>query len=129
MHELGITQGIVDRARDAAVEGGATQVTDVSIVMTPVADFTEDSIAMYFAMLTQDDDLLRGAALHVEHRPVSAVCLECDHEFSVASPEPACARCGSQQVRLDPDAPMILLTEVVIDEERGDVSPSGAATV
>ena len=61
------------------------------------ADFTEDSIVMYFEMLTQDDDLFRGAALHVEHRPVSAVCLECGHEFSADAPEPACARCGSQR--------------------------------
>ena len=129
MHELGITQGIVDRARDAAVEGGAKQVTDVSIVMTPVADFTEDSIAMYFAMLTQDDDLLRGAVLHVERRPVSALCLECSHEFSVDAPEPVCARCGSQQVRLDPEAPMVLLTEVVVDDEQGEAPPSGSVPI
>lgn len=117
MHELGITQGIVDRAHEAAVEGGANRVTDVYIVMTPAADFTEASIAMYFDMLTQDDDLLLGAALHVEHRPISATCLECSHEFSANAPEPACAQCGSQKVRLDPEAPMIQLTDVDIDEE------------
>jgi hypothetical protein len=30
--------------------------------------------------------------------------------------EPACADCGSHNVRLDPEAPMIQLTDVVIDE-------------
>ena len=117
MHELGITQGIIDRARDAAVESNAKKITDVYVVMTPAADFTEDSIVMYFGMLTDDDDLFLGAALHVEHRPVSAVCLDCGHEFSANAPQPACAQCGSQVVRLDPEAPMIQLTDVDIDEE------------
>jgi hydrogenase nickel incorporation protein HypA/HybF len=116
VHELGITQGIVDRARDAAVENHAKKITDVYVVMTPAADFTEDSIEMYFTMLTQDDDLLRGAALHVEHRPVSAMCVDCSDEFSVDAPQPVCPQCGSYNVRLDPEAPMVRLTDVAIEE-------------
>jgi hydrogenase nickel incorporation protein HypA/HybF len=116
VHELGITQGIIDRARDAAVENGAKGVTAVYVVMTPAADFTEDSIDMYFTMLTQDDDLFRGAALHVEHRPVSAMCVDCSDEFSVEAPQPVCPQCGSYNVRLDPEAPMVQLTDVAIDD-------------
>lgn len=116
MHELGITQGILDRAREAAVENGAKRVTEVHVVMTPAADFTEDSIRMYYTMLTEDDDLFRGAVLQVEHQPVAAVCLDCSDEFSVDAPQPACGQCGSWNVRLDPEAPMIQLTDVVIDE-------------
>jgi hydrogenase nickel incorporation protein HypA/HybF len=117
VHELGITEDIFHHARDAAVERGAKRITDVYVVMTPAADFTEDSVRMYFTMLAQDDDLFRDAALHVEHGPVSAVCLDCSHEFSADAPEPACAECGSQSVRLDPEAPMIQLTDVVIEED------------
>lgn len=116
VHELGITQGIIDRARDAAVENDAKKVTDVYVVMTPAADFAEDSIDMYFTMLTQDDELFLGAALHVEHRPVSGVCLDCSDEFSVDAPQPVCPQCGSYNVRLDPEAPRIQLTDVAIDE-------------
>lgn len=116
MHELGITQGIIDRAREAAVENGAARVTDLHVVMTPAADFTEDSIHMYFSMLAEDDDLFRGAVLHVEHRPVSAVCLSCSDEFSVEAPNPPCPQCGSFNVRLDPEAPMIRLVDVEIDD-------------
>lgn len=117
MHELGITQGIVDRAREAAVAGEAKRITDVYVVMTPAADFTEDSVAMYFELLTQEDDLFRGASLHVEHRQVSALCLECGERFGATAPEPSCTRCGSQAVRLDPDAVMIQLSEVGVDDE------------
>jgi hydrogenase nickel incorporation protein HypA/HybF len=116
MHELGITQGIMERAREAAVAHHAGRVTDVYVVMTPAADFTEDSIRMYFAMLQEEDAYLRGAELHVEHRPVSAVCADCGDEFSVQAHGPACTQCGSFNVRLDPEAPMIQLTDVSIDD-------------
>jgi hypothetical protein len=43
--------------------------------------------------------------------------MDCGHEFSANAPQPACAQCGSLTVRLDPEAPMIQLTEVVIDED------------
>jgi Zn finger protein HypA/HybF involved in hydrogenase expression len=116
VHELGITQGILDRAREAAMENGAVRVTGLHVVMTPAADFTEDSIRMYFSMLTEDDDLFRDALLHVEHKPVAAVCLACSDEFTVDAPQPVCPQCGSFNVRFDPDAPMIRLVDVEIDD-------------
>jgi Zn finger protein HypA/HybF involved in hydrogenase expression len=117
VHELGITEGIVERAREAARERGAQKITDIYVVMTPAADFTEDSVLMYFSMLIKDDEMLRGATMHVEHGSVSAVCLECNNEFNADAPEPACAQCGSQSVRLDPETPMIQLTDIVVEED------------
>ena len=82
MHELGITQGIIDRAREAAVANGARKVAGLYLVMTPAADFTQDSIEMYFEMLTSEDEFFKGARLHVEHKPVAATCLSCSDEFT-----------------------------------------------
>jgi len=38
VHELGITQGFIDRARETAEADGARRVTDVYLVMTPAAE-------------------------------------------------------------------------------------------
>ena len=116
MHELGITQGIIDRAREAACAHGARKVAGLYLVMTPAADFTQDSIEMYFEMLTNDDELFKGAALHFEHKPVAATCLSCSDEFSTEAPQPVCPQCGSMLVKLDPGAPMVQLTDVDIDD-------------
>ncbi len=116
MHELGITQGIIDRAREAAEQHGARKVTDVYLVMTPAADFTQESIEMYFQMLTDGDALLDGAALHVERQAAAATCLNCSDEFSTDAPQPVCPQCGSTQIRFDPEAPMIRLTDIGIDD-------------
>ena len=117
MHELGITQGIIDRARAAAASGGAERVTDLFLVMTPAADFTQDSIEMYFEMLTQDDAMFAGATVHFEHRPIAATCLACSDEFRTDTAHPVCPQCGSLEVRFDPEAPMVQLTDIGVDEE------------
>jgi len=116
MHELGITQGIIDRAREAALAGGARRVTDLYLTMTPAADFSQDSIEMYFEMLAGEDELFRGAELHFDHKPVAATCLKCSDEFTTEARQPACPQCGSLLVRLDPDAPMVQLTDVGVDD-------------
>lgn len=117
MHELGITQGIIDRAREVAVANGARKVTDLYLTMTPAADFTFDSIEMYFEMLTEEDDLFGGGRLHLQWAPVAATCLDCSDEFATEAQRPVCPQCGSQKVRLDPDAPMVQLTDVGIDDQ------------
>jgi len=116
VHELGITQGIIDRAREAAIANGARGVTDLYLTMTAAADFSFDSIEMYFEMLSEEDDLLRGARLHLQWAPVAATCLACGDEFSTEAPRPICPHCGSTTVRFDPAAPMVQLTDVGIDE-------------
>jgi Zn finger protein HypA/HybF involved in hydrogenase expression len=125
VHELGITQGIIDRAREAAVANGARKVAGLYLAMTPVADFTQDSIEMYFEMLSSDDEMFSGSELHVEHRPVAATCLSCSDEFSTDAPHPICPQCGSLLVQLDPEAPMVQLIDIDIDDGTDGVVSGG----
>jgi len=123
---MGITQGIIDRAREAAVANGARKVARLHLVMTPAADFTEDSIEMYFEMLTSEDELFKGATLHVEHKAIAATCLSCSDEFTTDAPQPVCPQCGSLAVRLDPEAPMVQLTDIDIDDGPDAPAEEGA---
>lgn len=116
MHELGITQGIIDRAREAAQNESATKVRRLRLLLTPAADFSSESIKMYFAMLSEGDPLFEGATLEFDLGPASAVCLACGDEFVTEAPQPLCPQCGSSQVRFDPAVPMVQLTEIDIDD-------------
>ena len=128
MHELGITQGIIDRAREAAERDGAAKVSALYLTITPAADFSQESIEMYFEMLAGEDELFRGARLHFAGQRVAATCLSCSEEFMTEAPRPICPLCGSQQVRLDPAAPMIQLTDIGIDDadEQNEGKDGGA---
>jgi Zn finger protein HypA/HybF involved in hydrogenase expression len=127
VHELGITQGIVDRAREAAAGAGAVKVTDLYLTITPAADFTSESIEMYYEMLTDEDKLLKGATLHFATAPVAATCLSCGEEFPTEAPQPVCPMCGSQQVRHDPRAAMVQLTDIGIDDRSGEETAGGSS--
>jgi hydrogenase nickel incorporation protein HypA/HybF len=124
MHELGITEGIIQRAREAAEGAGGLRVTDVYLTITPAADFTVDSIEMYFEMLTADDDYFRGARLHFEQQTAAASCLECATTFQAAERRPLCPQCGGRMVRFDLRAPMLQLVGVDV-AEAGDPAPEG----
>ncbi len=123
MHELGITQGIIDRAREAAQQEAAVRVRRLHLVLTPAADFSAESIEMYFAMLTEEDRLFEGASLEFGTAPAGAVCLACGDEFVTEAPQPLCPQCGSSQVRFDPGAPMLRLTDIDIDDETETARP------
>lgn len=116
MHELGITQGIIERAREAAKTHGARKVTDVYVTMTARADFTSEAIEMYFDMLARDDDFFRCATLHFDFASVDARCLECGSEFMAQSRQASCPACSSMRVQLDLDGPMVQLTDIGVDE-------------
>jgi len=125
VHELGITQGIVERAREAATQAGAVKVTDLFLTITPAADFQPESIEMYYEMLTDEDELMKGAALHFATAPVPAACLACGREFPTEEAQPACPACGSSQVSFDPHEAMIQLTDIGVDEGVGGGGPAG----
>ena len=99
MHELGITQGIVERARETARQAGAVKVTDLFLTITPAADFQPESIEMYFEMLTDEDGLLKGATLHFASASIAATCLACGEEFPTETSQPVCPACGSRALR------------------------------
>jgi Zn finger protein HypA/HybF involved in hydrogenase expression len=117
MHELGITQGIIDRARAVAGEAGAVRVRTLYVTVTPAADFTRESIEMYFEMLAGDDDFFRGAGLVFEEAAAPAVCLKCGQAFEASGLRPQCPACGGSQLGYDPQAAMIQLTGVDVVEE------------
>ena len=126
MHELGITQGIIDHAREVAGANGAVRVTGLFLAMTPAADFSQDSIEMYFEMLTADDSFFEGAKLHFDNRPIGARCAACGEEFTVCVRPPCCPSCSSLTLTFDPDAPLVQLTDISIDEGTEEEMSGGA---
>ena len=118
MHELGITQSIIDHARETAQANGARRVTDIFLAMTPAADFSQESIEMYFDMLTGEDDYFMGARLHFDHQPGAARCMGCGEVFTAHAQRETCPRCSSWTVAFDADAPAVQITDIGIDDGR-----------
>ncbi len=94
MHELGITQSIVDIAAHTAREQGASRVRSVTVEIGDLAGVVADSVAFCFEACRQGT-LLENAELIIETIPGKARCTSCGAENPVDQYSFACPGCGA----------------------------------
>jgi hydrogenase nickel incorporation protein HypA/HybF len=95
MHELAVTQGVVD----AVVERtGTTPVTAVRLRVGRLSGVVPDALRFCFELVTAGTPL-EGAALEIEEPEGRARCRTCGTEFALAGPILLCD-CGSADVEV-----------------------------
>ena len=95
MHELAVTQSILDIASRHAEQAGAQRILAINLVIGELTGFVDDSIQFYFDFLTEDT-LAQGARLHFERVPARVQCHDCGAEY--APPDSrrwACPQCNA----------------------------------
>lgn len=100
MHELGLTQSIVDIAVEHAKRNNASKILKVNVTIGDMMSVIEDSMQFYFEYLTKDT-IAGGSKLEIDHVPISIRCANCKEESRVTEFEIyTCPRCGSLAVEL-----------------------------
>ena len=99
MHELGITENILNITLDKANEGQATKILKINLVIGELSGFVADCIQFYFDTLSKDT-IAQGAALHFETVPVEMRCRNCSTVFRPQDTLWSCPKCGSQSVEI-----------------------------
>jgi len=99
MHELAITESILDIATRHAVAADASKVTDINILMGRLSSLVDDSIQFYWDIISKDT-ICEGARLHFERTPARMVCLDCAQEYTFDRELIPCPHCGSSLVRV-----------------------------
>jgi hydrogenase nickel incorporation protein HypA/HybF len=94
MHELGITQSIVDIAARTAREQGATRVRSVTVEIGDLAGVVADAVAFCFEACRQGT-LLETAELIIESIPGKAHCTSCGAETPVDQYTFVCPACDA----------------------------------
>lgn len=67
-----------------------------------------DEVLMFALEAIAKGTLCEGIRLEVEHKPLQAECHACTAVFGVDVDLPKCPRCGVDDFRLLPDAPLVL---------------------
>jgi hydrogenase nickel incorporation protein HypA/HybF len=80
MHELSVTQSILDLALQHAERAGATRLTKINLTVGEIAGIVDQSVQFYFDMLSKDT-LAEGAELVFTEVPARFRCKECGEEF------------------------------------------------
>lgn len=100
MHELGVTQGLLNAVLEEAEKIGARRILEIDIVIGELSSYVDDSVQFYFDILSRGT-IAEGARLVFHRRKGQALCLNCGHQFEVGLPLPeGCPRCGSAYLRV-----------------------------
>jgi len=99
MHELAVTQSILDIALRHATQASAKRITGINLVIGEFASIVDDSVQFYWDLLAKDT-IAKGAQLRFERITGEMTCTNCHHSFHPKDSEFACPSCGSQFVQI-----------------------------
>ncbi len=97
MHELSVTQSILDIALRHGEEAGASRITHLYLVLGDLSTIVDDSVQFYWDIISRGT-MAEGAQLHFQRVPATLRCLGCQMTFSPDGQDFACPDCGSLQV-------------------------------
>ena len=99
MHELSITQSLLEIALRHARQSDAKHITDLHIVMGELATMVDDSIQFYWDMIAEGT-IAQGAKLHFRRVPAELQCMACFTKYNPKKRELVCPNCGSVGVKI-----------------------------
>lgn len=99
MHELAVTESILEIAQRHAVKAGAARVTDLYLVVGQLSSIVDDSVQFYWDMISEGT-LCEGAQLHFERTPAELACRRCQRQYTLQRELEACPACGSYEVQV-----------------------------
>ena len=94
MHELAVTESILEIAMQAAKERAATKVTDIYLRLGQLSSIVDESVQFYWDVISQGT-LAEGAQLHFTHVPARLRCKDCGTEFGLSEELTPCPACQS----------------------------------
>ena len=99
MHELALTQQILDIAVKKAGEAGAATIKRINLVVGDMSSVMDDCVQFYFDFLSQDS-IARGAQLFFKRIPFQVRCRHCGHAFSPEGEAWSCPQCREWNVEI-----------------------------
>ena len=96
MHELSVTQGILDIALKHA---GARKITQINLVIGQFSSIVDDSVQFYWDLISKDT-MAEGAQLHFERIPGEMTCQQCGQVFQPTDETFDCPACSSPLVKI-----------------------------
>jgi len=99
MHELAVTESLLEIACKHAEEAKATSVTDIYLVIGNLSSIVDDCVSFYWEMISKDT-VCENAKLHFNRIPATLFCLDCNQQYTLDRELTPCPHCGSARVRV-----------------------------
>ena len=99
MHELAVTQSILDISLRHVEQAGAKHITDINLVVGKFSSIVDDSVQFYWDIIAKET-IAQGAVLHFNRIPGEMTCGSCGHTFRPGDETFECPACSSALVRI-----------------------------
>ncbi len=99
MHELMVTESILEIALRHARKADAGCVTDLYLVIGDLSSVVDDSVQFYWDFVSEGT-VAEGAKLHFRRVPAELVCQDCGCTFGTED-DLVCPGCRSNNIRIN----------------------------
>jgi len=99
MHELSVTESVLEIACKHAKKAQAVAVTDIHLVIGRLSSIVDESVQFYWNFISKDT-LCENATLHFRREPAILLCLACQNKYELTQELTPCPKCGSPRVRV-----------------------------
>jgi hydrogenase nickel incorporation protein HypA/HybF len=99
MHELSVTQGMLEIVLRHAQQAGAERITQIHLVIGDLSSIVDDSVQFYFDFISQDT-IAEGAQLVFQRTPATFRCWDCGNTFTPNERDFTCPQCGGMRVEV-----------------------------
>lgn len=99
MHELAVTESILEIAQRHAVQADARRVTDIYLVIGKLSSIVDESVQFYWNMIAANT-LCQDASLHFQRIPARMRCLNCQVEFEINEALSPCIQCQGYHLQI-----------------------------
>jgi hydrogenase nickel incorporation protein HypA/HybF len=99
MHELSITESLLEIALRHADSAGANRISDLYLVIGQLSSIIDESVQFYWDIVA-DGTIAEGATLHFQRIPTEIQCLDCDRKYNPTDNQMACPNCDSINIQI-----------------------------
>jgi hydrogenase nickel incorporation protein HypA/HybF len=99
MHELAITESILNIALQHAQKANASRVTEINLLIGNLSSIIDDSISFYWEIISRDT-VCAQSTLHFTRIPGHLKCNDCSIEYDLDNGLIPCPKCSSSNVTI-----------------------------
>jgi hydrogenase nickel incorporation protein HypA/HybF len=99
MHELSVTESILEIASSHAKKSNASKVTQINLVIGRLSSIIDDSVQFYWDALSENT-ICSGSKLHFKRLPAILHCENCQTDYEIEQELTPCPQCNGYQTTI-----------------------------
>ncbi|MDO9546889.1 MAG: hydrogenase maturation nickel metallochaperone HypA [Pelolinea sp.] len=98
MHELAVTESLLNTASEYAIKNNAQKVISLNITIGDLSNIIGDSVQFYWDMISEET-ICENSLLVFKRIPAKFLCQACGNDFEIQGELLPCPKCSSMDLK------------------------------